>query len=404
MSCKTCHHVMEDGHFCQSPAVSKRDYCYHHIEYRARRLKMARTRSRGERWWLDLPNIEDMRSCQAAVVRVTEAIAAHLIEPEHAKLLLAALRLASSNFKARKAWNAFSDYHVNGSMAFVGKYPGFEAVHDLPADLDLDADPLKLFPMPEKTESVPEPLANGEERTANSGFSAGAPFKHAFGMSGNATTGGPQSLGGPQLPSLGNCGIESAGAPFKPSFGLSGSLTIPPPTGPYDQVTAEDMELNDIVRREGEQAMLKRAREMERNLRRRERQAKRKQFEAQARDRNIQLAAQRLFAEQQRHPGAAQAQSPAAATARAAQPPANSPAGVPNTPSPAGAATMTAQTKAGAGAPSGEPGLRPTGVVAGGGILGSAGSRGESRSDGIARKPPQPEDSCPRRRATASLI
>ncbi len=144
------------------------------------------------------------------------------------------------------------------------------------------------------------------------------------------------------------------------------------------------MELNEIAKSEGQDAMLKRAREMERNRRRRERQARRKQFEAQARNRNIQLAAQRLLADQP-------APQPQPTGMCATQPPANSPAGVPNTPSPAGAATMTAQNKAGAGAPSGEPGLRSIGVVAVGGILGKADDRAQSRSDGTARKLPQPE-------------
>ena len=148
MPYKTCRHLMENGNSCQSPALSKRDYCYFHIEFRARRLKMARARARSEQWWLDLPCIEDMRSCEAATSRVIEGMAAQVIDPARGKALLSGLRLAASNFKARKAWDSHSDYRVNEACAFIGSYPGFEAVHDLPKDLDLDEDPLKLFPMP----------------------------------------------------------------------------------------------------------------------------------------------------------------------------------------------------------------------------------------------------------------
>jgi hypothetical protein len=249
----TCRHILENGYFCQSPALKKRDYCFFHQEFRARRMKMARARARGEHWWLDLPCIEDMRSCQAAISRVIEGMAAKVIEPDHAKLLLSWLRLASSNFKARKAWEVSSDYENDRSFKNVADYT-FEADHDLPEDFDLDQDPLQAFPMPE---AVPEPLAKSEGRTAKSV-------------------------------------LQDAETP------------IP---GVRFEITADDMELMEVQEREGEAAMMKRAAVLERNRQRRERCIQRARYEELARNRNIQLAAQKLVLDQQR---AAQAEADAA--------------------------------------------------------------------------------------------
>jgi hypothetical protein len=70
------------------------------------------------------------------------------------------------------------------------------------------------------------------------------------------------------------------------------------------QVTADDMELTDVYERQGEQAGLKRAAVLERNRKRRERREQRMHYEEMARNRNIQLAAEKLLADQQRQAGA----------------------------------------------------------------------------------------------------
>jgi hypothetical protein len=38
MELRTCDHLMEDGIYCQSPALRGRNYCYFHINIRVRRL------------------------------------------------------------------------------------------------------------------------------------------------------------------------------------------------------------------------------------------------------------------------------------------------------------------------------------------------------------------------------
>jgi hypothetical protein len=76
-------------------------------------------------------------------------------------------------------------------------------------------------------------------------------------------------------------------------------------------VTADDIELWEVAEREGEKAAQKRAATLERNRRRRERHLQRARYEEMARNRNIQLAAQKLLADQQRQAqAAAKAQQP----------------------------------------------------------------------------------------------
>ena len=41
-----CHHVMESGFCCQSPALRDRRYCYSHLRLRGQRLRMARAIAR----------------------------------------------------------------------------------------------------------------------------------------------------------------------------------------------------------------------------------------------------------------------------------------------------------------------------------------------------------------------
>ena len=36
---KTCNHLHDDGHTCDSPAATKRDYCVFHLRHRARQMR-----------------------------------------------------------------------------------------------------------------------------------------------------------------------------------------------------------------------------------------------------------------------------------------------------------------------------------------------------------------------------
>ncbi len=163
----SCRHIKEDGHLCQSPAMHRGHYCYFHDNHRARRLRIAQARARGERIWLDLPPLDDMRAVQAAIGQIMEAIAADVIELKRARALLTALRLAANNFKAIRAWGDHSQFEVDEWHESVADYPELAAEYGLPPDTDLDAHPEDVFP-PAKPKPGAPPVARfvGHKRSA----------------------------------------------------------------------------------------------------------------------------------------------------------------------------------------------------------------------------------------------
>ena len=163
----TCRHIKDDGHLCQSPAMRREHYCYFHYHHRVRRMKLAQVRAEGGRVWLDLPPLEDMRAVQSAVSQVVEAIAAGLIELKRARILLTALRLAASNFKAAQAWSDRSQFETDDWQEIVASQPASAKDHGLPSNLNLDADPEEAFPP-----SAPEPGAPPAERFVGQNRSA----------------------------------------------------------------------------------------------------------------------------------------------------------------------------------------------------------------------------------------
>jgi hypothetical protein len=173
MAFKTCQHIMEDGYLCQSPAMRDRRHCYYHSNWRARRMAMARARSRGEKWWFTLPPLEDMRAVQSAIAQVIEALAAELIDPKHAQALLNALRLASHNFRATRAWIGHRSRYLNdGRYEHIDHDPGLEQSYGLPDGIDLEDDPQEVFPIKAepinsaKAERESKPAAGGKNNTS----------------------------------------------------------------------------------------------------------------------------------------------------------------------------------------------------------------------------------------------
>ncbi len=167
MPYSTCRHIKEDGHLCQSPALLREHYCYFHHNHRARRMKIAQARANGERLWLDLPPLEDMRAVQAAISQVIEAIAADVIELKRARVLLTALRLAAGNLRNAQAWSDRSQYEVDELHESVASSPGLASQYGLPANLDLDADPEAVFPPPKpKPGAPPATHLAGHKRSA----------------------------------------------------------------------------------------------------------------------------------------------------------------------------------------------------------------------------------------------
>src|SRR5271166_2715809 len=147
MEYKTCTYIHDTGYLCQSAAVGGREYCCYHLRHLGREMRRAKQRARGERFDLHLPPLENMHAVQSALSQVIEALAADMIDPKRAQLILSALRMAANNFKNPAAWKP-SVYLNNHSATHLSKYDEFEADFGLPDDIDIEVAPKVAFPPP----------------------------------------------------------------------------------------------------------------------------------------------------------------------------------------------------------------------------------------------------------------
>jgi hypothetical protein len=162
-----CHHVMESGFYCQSPALRDRRYCYSHLRLRGERLRMARAIAQRQPYRFDLPALDDLFAVQAAVEHVARALGAGLLERRQAGTLLYALQQSAINFRilALAGMSAASSVNPTLSPTEAGQqkrlaeeYPEFEAEFGLPAGLDLSQPAHVVFPPPEQVwQVVPAP-------------------------------------------------------------------------------------------------------------------------------------------------------------------------------------------------------------------------------------------------------
>jgi hypothetical protein len=181
-----CHHVMESGFYCQSPALGDRRYCYSHLRLRGQRLLMARAIAKRLPYRFDMPALDDLFAVQVAVEHVARALGAGLLERRQAGTLLYALQQSAINHRilALLQLNAPS---VNPALSpkegeegagappyspvsgermgsygdqkrLVEEYPQFETEYGLPAGLDLSQPAHLVFPPPERVwQVVPAP-------------------------------------------------------------------------------------------------------------------------------------------------------------------------------------------------------------------------------------------------------
>src|SRR5271165_5328731 len=166
-----CHHAMESGFYCQTPALRHRRYCLSHLRLRGQRLRMARAIARRQPYRFDLPALDDLFAVQAAVEHVARALGAGLLERRQAGTLLYALQQSAINHRilALVQMNAASSANptlspkageqggapadrgtvagapplspsvgdrVGQQVRLVEEYPQFEAEYGLPAGLD----------------------------------------------------------------------------------------------------------------------------------------------------------------------------------------------------------------------------------------------------------------------------
>jgi len=100
MAIKLCHHIKEDGILCKSAALHGRDYCYSHLTFRGRRMRIAQ-QIRKQAWRLELPPLEDLNAVQVAIMQVLDAITGDHIERHDAALVLYGLQQAASNLRGK---------------------------------------------------------------------------------------------------------------------------------------------------------------------------------------------------------------------------------------------------------------------------------------------------------------
>ncbi len=141
MSVPFCNHLKEDGVFCGSPALNGRKYCYFHINQRARRLKTARARRRGDNPALNLPFPEDMHAVQVSLAEILWALAENRIDHKAAGLMLYTLQQASTNLNQTHRWKGQRDAVEYQRPLRAINLPDFEKRFDLPDNVDLDTDP-----------------------------------------------------------------------------------------------------------------------------------------------------------------------------------------------------------------------------------------------------------------------
>ena len=185
-----CHHFMESGVYCQSPALRDRRYCYSHLRLRGQRLRMARAIARRQPYRFDLPALDDLYAVQAAVEHVARALGAGLMERRQAGTLLYALQQSAINHRIL-ALVQMNTASVNPTLSnptllpkegdksagappyspvfgervgsdgaqkrLVEDYPEFEEEFGLPKGVDISRLAQAVFPPPEDAWRVPIP-------------------------------------------------------------------------------------------------------------------------------------------------------------------------------------------------------------------------------------------------------
>jgi len=296
---RTCTHLHDHGGTCHSVAVRGQRYCPFHLRYRARLMRMAQFRARGQRFDLRLPPLEDMFAVQSALNQLVEAVAADMLDLKRAHFLLKAVRFAAQNLKWADKWPASIAHSAEPASLGapplspdVGDRVGFidlAAEYGLPNDIDLDTPPEVAFPQSVILSKDPERSEGDESKD---------PFVPA------------QRLGfdNSPMPTVDYCD-HGPGCP---------QHTI---RADYPE-TPELAELREIEATQGTDAMVDRYKQQQRNQRRRYINTSRKRYAAIALETNLRLAAERLAERKlaERDAQAAAATKKPAASASAASP------------------------------------------------------------------------------------
>ncbi len=262
MEYKTCKHIHDTGYFCQSAAVTGRDYCCYHLRQRGRLMRMAQYRARGERFDLRLPPLGKDDARAIGPPQLMEALAADMIDPKRAHEIHSILRTAANNFKHPNAWTP-SAYINDQSQPFPNSYQEFEAEFGLPEGIDIDAPPEVAFPPPN--------VILSEEQ----GDESQAPLVSAHRVG---------EMGAPPLsPAVG----------YRVGDNFTDNLDIRPDF----PVTPEMVEIVEVSQTHGSDAAAIRAGQLQRNRQRRELARNRKRYAHIALQHNLKRAAEKIAAE-----------------------------------------------------------------------------------------------------------
>jgi hypothetical protein len=250
---RQCQHAFDDGRTCGSAAVTGRDYCYHHLSRRGRRIRMARARSQNRRLYLDLPPLDSLSAIHSAACQIVEALAADVIDVRHAQAMLSGLRFVARTIAKAdtEAWhsNAFQNDQPQS-------YDNFESEFGLPKNFDLTTPPEVASPplaepsksqtdnRPPTTDHLPEP----------------PPMPHSGNYCGDHHSS--------------NCDCMLIRADFP--------------------VSPEDVEIVEVSETLGSDAAALRGNRLERNWQRRQLRSDRKRYAARALELNMRRAADRM--------------------------------------------------------------------------------------------------------------
>ena len=279
MEYRTCTYIHDDGGICNSAAVTDRNLCLYHLRHRARLMRMAQYRARGERFDLQLPPLESMFAVQTALTQLSEALAADMIELKRADRLIRVLNIASRNLLKSDKWPA-SPYHSDQPAPAVN----LTTDYGLPHDLDLDTPPELAFPSPPRP-----PYSDSSSRAQAAASVAGAE--------------GPAFSAGCTYPSPMPTMAYCHDGPGCPEHTIRADFPVTP----------EAVEIVEIAETLGSDAAARRGGQLSRNRQRRLQTSNRKRYAAIALEKNMRIAAERLAEQKLAERAAADSPDPAAA-------------------------------------------------------------------------------------------
>src|SRR5580704_14193024 len=255
MDYKTCTHTYDSGRACKSAAAKGREFCGYHLRYRGRLLRMAQYRARHQPFDITLPPLDSLCSIQSALSQVAEALAADMIDPRRAMGLLKALRFAKENLKDGLKDDSAHWHDTPYLTEDAAAYDNFEADYGLPEGIDLTVRPEVAFPPPPESQGV---ILSG----------GGAPYAPRESKDPYFSPHPPRGL---QFPSFDRVPlIPEIPAPYVRDYTAEAEVAL-------FESTPEDMELMEIMKEQGYEAMDRRAREHQRNA---DRKLQRKLFRA----------------------------------------------------------------------------------------------------------------------------